>query len=524
MKICKFCQAEIPDGEDLCPKCGKPYTQEADSVEEPAASQESAPAEETVSEEKVTPEEETVSSREPDAEETTAPAEDAAQEKPEETSTAEIKTGIQATPGKIALAVAAIVVMLAVVIALILAGTRGRGTRDDALQASTQSTTQPTGGATEETVPATVPPDGNPDDVTCKGTYTVTDDEAVSAADTVVATMGDIQLTNRELQVYYWMEVQSFLGNYGSYASYFGLDYTKPLDTQLSMEGDGTTWQQFFLNAALTNWQQIRGMELEAVAAGLEMDPEDQAYLDGIQANLEEMAANNGVTLEELMRQNIGPGADFDDYVAYEETYMRGVPFYTRFSENLAPTQQELADFFAEHEDEYTENGITQDSLFVDVRHILIMPEDGTTDEDGVTTYSDESWEACQKKAQGVLDEWLAGERTEERFAELALSQSQDGGSSANGGLYENVYPGQMVTAFNDWCFDEARQTGDYDLVRTDFGYHVMYFVASHPQWEYYAESDWKNEQTNQMLVKLAQDHPAQIDYSKIVLGNVDFT
>ena len=31
---------------------------------------------------------------------------------------------------------------------------------------------------------------------------------------------------------------------------------------------------------------------------------------------------------------------------------------------------------------------------------------------------------------------------------------------------------GQMVTEFNDWCFDETRGYGDYDLVKTEYGYH----------------------------------------------------
>ena len=81
-----------------------------------------------------------------------------------------------------------------------------------------------------------MPADGNPEDVTCKGTYTVTDEEALANKDTVVATAGEYQLTNGQLQVYYWMEVQNFLTNYGGYAPYFGLDYTKPMDTQISMD------------------------------------------------------------------------------------------------------------------------------------------------------------------------------------------------------------------------------------------------------------------------------------------------
>lgn len=57
--------------------------------------------------------------------------------------------------------------------------------------------------APEETVPPTVPADGAPDDVTCKGTYTVEGSAVKAAADTVVATAGEQELTNGLLQVFY---------------------------------------------------------------------------------------------------------------------------------------------------------------------------------------------------------------------------------------------------------------------------------------------------------------------------------
>ncbi|MDE5792432.1 MAG: peptidyl-prolyl cis-trans isomerase, partial [Oscillospiraceae bacterium] len=62
---------------------------------------------------------------------------------------------------------------------------------------------------------------------------------------------------------------------------------------------------------------------------------------------------------------------------------------------------------------------------------------------------------------------------------------SEDPGSNTNGGLYENVYVGQMVTAFNDWCFDSSRQVGDTGLVETNYGVHVMYYSGmGEPVWK----------------------------------------
>ena len=93
----------------------------------------------------------------------------------------------------------------------------------------------------------------------------------------------------------------------------------------------------------------------------------------------------------------------------------------------------------------------------VNVRHILV--EDEAT-------------------AKDILAQFEAGEQTEDAFAALAAENSTDTGSSEDGGLYENVYKGQMVEPFEAWCFDESRQSGDTGIVATDYGYHVMYFVS----------------------------------------------
>ena len=116
----------------------------------------------------------------------------------------------------------------------------------------------------------------------------------------------------------------------------------------------------------------------------------------------------------------------------------------------------------------------------VNVRHILIGFEGGTVDEtSGTTVYTDEEKAAAKAKAEEILAAYEAGEKTEDAFAALATEKTTDPGSKENGGLYENVYPGQMVSNFNDWCFDAARKTGDTGLVETEYGYHIMYFVGN---------------------------------------------
>lgn len=128
-----------------------------------------------------------------------------------------------------------------------------------------------------------------------------------------------------------------------------------------------------------------------------------------------------------------------------------------------------------------------QEEDTVNVRHILIQPEAGklAQGEDG---YEDEQAQLkadAKAKAEDLLAQWKSGDATEDSFSALAKENSSDGGSSAKGGLYERVYPGQMIGTFNDWCFDSSRKSGDTGIVETSYGYHIMYYVGNDiPNWK----------------------------------------
>ena len=116
------------------------------------------------------------------------------------------------------------------------------------------------------------------------------------------------------------------------------------------------------------------------------------------------------------------------------------------------------------------------DMKMVNVRHILIELEELSKDA------SDKEKEAAdiaaKAKAQEILNKWLEGDKTAESFGALATEHTKDPGSVTTGGLYEDVYPGWAVKEFDEWCFAEGRKAGDYGIVKTDNGYHVMYLES----------------------------------------------
>ena len=113
------------------------------------------------------------------------------------------------------------------------------------------------------------------------------------------------------------------------------------------------------------------------------------------------------------------------------------------------------------------------------VRHLLVQFSGGTTDDlTGETTYSDEEKAIAETEAKELLNKWESGEKTEERFIEMVKEYSDDS-SASEGGLFENINPAsQYVVNFLNWSTDESRKAGDYDLIETEYGFHLMYYVG----------------------------------------------
>ena len=403
-------------------------------------------------------------------------------------------------------------------------------------------------------------------DVYYKKEYTTSDFWSKLTKNQVVATMGEYELTNSQLQVFYWMQVYDLINyyveQYGDYAVYYlGLDISTPLSEQIYREDTGMTWEQYFLEDALYAWHRYQSLADEAKKAGYQMPADYQKSFAEMRDSMEETAKEDGFESADAMLQaELGSTVTFEDYYYYMEIYYLGNLYFNELTSKLVFTDSELDAFYQENKESLEQYKVYQDdstlvdfrNIFVkpvtsldedgnsvvteeawndcqakaqaimdtlqgteldeetfaalakiksedtssasngglyqyvskndlatvDVRHILIMPKGGTKDASGNVTYSEEEWEACRISAQLLLDQYLAGEKTEDAFSALANAHSEDqDGKVTNGGLYADVYTGEMVEAFDAWIFDGSRQPGDTGLVKTQYGYHVMYFV-----------------------------------------------
>ena len=420
---------------------------------------------------------------------------------------------------------------------------------------------------------------------------------------TVALTVGDHELNSIEMNYFFMDAVNNFYSSYGSYASMFGLDVTKPLNEQFVDEESGLTWADDFMTSAKESAASTYALADAAEAAGFTLPEAEQKAVAENMNSLDLYADMYGYgSADKYLKAMYGVGASKESFENYNRLQALASAYYNHYADSLTYEDADLraaeaenfgafssysfntyylaasrfltggttdADGNTTYTDEekaasvaaaeeaakaltgaeitdaaaldaaiaaleinagsgsstYNENtlysslnaaykewladsarksgdvayfastsGDTVSGYYVvmfqdstdnkfpmkNVRHILVAPAhehaEGETHEDG-ETYSAEEMAAAKATAEEILASWKAGEATEEAFALLANEKSADG-DGTTGGLYENVYPGQMVQNFNDWCYDAARKTGDTGIVESEYGYHVLYFVG----------------------------------------------
>ena len=531
MAHCKKCNAELEPDVTRCPVCGEenpleqPQQQMTETTElEQATGEEAAPQTETDEQ-----------PAEASAEETAAQEETKADAPQSESESAE--TGTEAAQAEAALtpeqapqqpkkklsggAIAAIVVGAAIVLAALVF----------------------------VVIRFVVPALSQPDNVAARESYSLSADELQpdsSQMSKPVAKVGEHELTNGVFQVYYWMQFYNLMNTYGDYAAYLGLDTTKPFDEQDSYapaeeetdeetttgsdaepeETKMLTWEQYFVKMALESYKEYISLADAAEAEGLTLSEEYQSYLDSMEEDLQTAAEAAGMsTAEEYVQASFGTGTTVEDYHEYMQTYLMAVTYASHLQSSVECTDEDAENYFDENEETYAQSGITKvDQNVVNVRHILLTPEkDEDSDGDGeMDTSSEAAWEAAKQKADELYAQWKE-DPTEDHFAELATENTADTASAEAGGLYEDVYPGQMVAEFNDWCFDPARQAGDNGIVKTDYGYHIIYYVSQgdYIYWMQKARADYINEVYAQRLQDVFADVEVKANYKNIGVNSV---
>ena len=140
---------------------------------------------------------------------------------------------------------------------------------------------------------------------------------------------------------------------------------------------------------------------------------------------------------------------------------------------------------------------------------MLLVPEEKT----------EESWQLCQSEAQVLLTNWQNDRRCSEgTFGELAFHNSRDAGTSKTGGAYYNVEKGVLPGELDAWAFDTARQPGDTEILRSELGIHIVYFIRSVPVWQAEAGGDANRQLYLDLAAAARERFPMEVKYDAICL------
>jgi parvulin-like peptidyl-prolyl isomerase len=184
----------------------------------------------------------------------------------------------------------------------------------------------------------------------------------------------------------------------------------------------------------------------------------DQEVDDRIKQFREQITSSGTATFDEIVQERLGlPGGDSSEF--------RQFASFSVAQEKLAATLV-TSDTIRQQVTDQVMAEANKSTMKANVAHILIGVPEGA---DEATTA------AAETKAKQVIERLDKGEK----FEDLAKELSEDPGSKDNGGLYENVTPGQFVPEFDKAMFEDL-QPGETTKtpVKTQFGYHIIRLIS----------------------------------------------
>ena len=275
-----------------------------------------------------------------------------------------------------------------------------------------------------------------------------------------------------EFDYVYNTSKNNYITQYGSYLSYFGLDTSKDLSTQ--MYSETLTWKDYFEQNAVESLKQNKALMAEAKAAGFTYDTTDE--YNTFKETIKTSAAAAGVSDKEYVRSIYGSYATMGRIEEYVKNDMVMNAYYQKLQEDNAPSDDEVQSY-------YEENKATYDS--VDYRLTTIeadLPTEPTELADPV--------EETAADTTGSTDGTAATDSTQDTAyqpsdAEIAkamedakvLADDAEQTVAKDGEAHENEKKSSVNYLISDWLFDDARKAGDTTVITNDNS-HCYYVVA----------------------------------------------
>lgn len=308
--------------------------------------------------------------------------------------------------------------------------------------------------------------------------------------------LGDMILTNAEYN-FYFTELK-----FQAEERYFNMLGHEPFDVFVhvgeQMHFDGNqTWEDYIHKQVAEMFM----MYAQALASGTSLTEGNLEMLADNEEWIAEIASMDGMTLDELIDDHF-PGMTWEMFRRHMERDMLVRNWVADEMAGLSFSDAEMDTFFEANWPDFAPWSYGEREMYsrVDVRHILIQSLEIGID-------------AAREAAEEILAEWRDGLATESSFADLATLRTEDPGSAHTGGLYTDVFPGDMVPEFDAWIFAPHRSFGDTDIVDTMWGSHVMFFVDGYDRvenWQPVTEAEMARIAFDALMDSLSEIHNVQ--------------
>lgn len=146
---------------------------------------------------------------------------------------------------------------------------------------------------------------------------------------------------------------QNFANQYGSYLSSFGLDTTKSLKEQTSMDGK-STWYDYFMSSAKSQAEQFLVLCEAAKANGVALDDENYEEIDEVLNGYKTSAAQYGYDTNTYVKLIFGTSVNLKDMKKCLELSELASKYATMVSESYEYTDDDYSTYFEENKDTYT--------------------------------------------------------------------------------------------------------------------------------------------------------------------------
>ena len=366
-------------------------------------------------------------------------------------------------------------------------------------------------------------------DIHCRTSFTVSPEKAAKKADDVVATIGDYTLTNSQLQVFYWIQIREYVKNNGIY----DFDYTQPLAEQFYSEEQNLSWEQYFLNISIESWRRYALLNIRAEEEGIR--PDQSALEAALSESVEQEAKKyDFANADAMVKSRCGSICSKDDYVYYVTLYEVALLYGEEKYDAYVPTItiEQAGAYYDQNKAAFESYGYKKEKkTLTDVRHILIRLDDNSTLSSYKVEYTDEQWRQCEEKASRVLESWRE-EETEEKFAELAKTYSIETNAIV-GGLCADLLNGESLMVveddsalkgINEWLYAANRKAGEVAVIKTDYGFHLLYFSGKRVvegDWYEIAVKQLTSEYYNGLIEDAGKKHAMKVNYKKIRLAEL---